>query len=304
VTAVEELRDDDLAEAVALRNVVSPHDLLSVEAFAAMRATPRRVDLVVRDRKRMVGVAGCMPDRWSPASDAAFCGVSVLPDYRRRGIGTQLANAISAHARSLGKRGLLVGVWEDSADGVAFARRRGFEEVARLRVVALDLTEPGREPEVVAPPGVTIERMADDDAFRRELYEVAAEVEADVPSVSGVEPSIPPFEDWCRRSFKTALLEHSFVARAGGEIVAYAILGATADARVAFHEMTGVRRAWRGRGLAKALKLAQIASARAAGVRELSAMNEETNAPMRAINAALGYRPRPAKLSLRGPLLG
>lgn len=298
---VEPLRDEDVQACLDVRNAVAPRDLTSVVGFESMRTAPGRLDLVVRVDGRIVGIAGCAPDRWSPESGAAYMGLMVLPDFRRRGIGTRLLGEVSHHARSLGRTWLLANVWEDDDDGWAFACSRGFEEVARMKMVTLSLDE--ADAVLEAPPGIAIERMVDDEAFRRDLYEVACEVEVDVPSVSGAPITIPSYDDWLRRSFGTALVEHSFVARAGGEIVGYATLGGTSDPRIAFHEMTGVRRAWRGRGLAKALKIAQILSAREAGLRELSAHNEESNAPMRAVNARLGYRPQPAKVSLRGPLL-
>ena len=66
--------------------------------------------------------------------------------------------------------------------------------------------------------------------------------------------------------------------------------------------MTAVVRAWRGRGLALALKHATIGWAIANGLTELVTGNDVDNAPMRAINAKLGYRPTPDRLVLRGPL--
>lgn len=301
---VEELRDEDVRAVVDLRNTVAPRDLVSPASLESMRTAPGRLDLVARAGDRIAGVAGCSPDRWSPGSRAAYMGTGVLPEFRRQGIGTRLAREMSRHARSLGREWLLAGVWEDDEDGMSFARNRGFEEVARMHMVTLALNDFDEATAAEVPDGVSIERMTDDDAFRRELFEVAKEVEADVPSVSGAEMTVPSYEDWLRRGFDaTALPEHSFVARAGGAIVGYATLEGTVDPVVAFHAMTGVRRAWRGRGLARALKVAQIRSARTAGLRELSAHNEARNAPMRAVNARLGYQPQPAKIALRGPLL-
>ena len=69
------------------------------------------------------------------------------------------------------------------------------------------------------------------------------------------------------------------------------------------HHATGVARAHRGRGLATALKRAQIDRARAAGLNELVTWNEDGNAPIRAVNARLGYRITRAVVTYRGPLL-
>jgi mycothiol synthase len=65
--------------------------------------------------------------------------------------------------------------------------------------------------------------------------------------------------------------------------------------------MTAVKRVWRGRGIAKSLKLAEIAWAQANGIERLTATNEERNAAMHRVNASLGYRPAPGRVQLRGP---
>ena len=71
---------------------------------------------------------------------------------------------------------------------------------------------------------------------------------------------------------------------------------------VAWHDMTAVRRSWRGRGLAAALKATTIAAAIEHGLSALESANDVDNAPMRAVNARLGYRPLPDLLTMRGPL--
>jgi GNAT superfamily N-acetyltransferase len=69
------------------------------------------------------------------------------------------------------------------------------------------------------------------------------------------------------------------------------------------HWMTGVKRAWRGRGIGVALKQSQIAAAKAAGYERLRTQNDLANAPMRRVNEKLGYRPRLEWIHFAGPLL-
>ena len=66
--------------------------------------------------------------------------------------------------------------------------------------------------------------------------------------------------------------------------------------------LTAVRRPWRRRGIATALKREQIARARAAGIEQIFTTNDETNAGMRGVNARLGYRPAPTQIVVSGPL--
>ena len=52
---------------------------------------------------------------------------------------------------------------------------------------------------------------------------------------------------------------------------------------------TGVIRAFRGRGLGLLMKQHSLSLAAAAGITKVITQNDETNAPMLAINAKLGY---------------
>ena len=54
---------------------------------------------------------------------------------------------------------------------------------------------------------------------------------------------------------------------------------------------TGVIRAFRGQGLGLLMKRHSLARAAAAGITKVITQNDETNAPMLAINAKLGYEP-------------
>ena len=68
--------------------------------------------------------------------------------------------------------------------------------------------------------------------------------------------------------------------------------------------MTAVKRAWRGRGIARALKVTEINWAIANGYTELHTSNEERNDPINRLNARLGYRPGDATIYLVGPTKG
>ncbi|HUB37946.1 MAG TPA: GNAT family N-acetyltransferase, partial [Streptosporangiaceae bacterium] len=87
----------------------------------------------------------------------------------------------------------------------------------------------------------------------------------------------------------------------GEEVVGFAKLSLTAPA-AAGNSMTAVKRAWRGRGVASALKATEINWALANGYTELHTSNEERNTPVNRLNARLGYRPGVGRIYLVGPL--
>ncbi len=74
--------------------------------------------------------------------------------------------------------------------------------------------------------------------------------------------------------------------------------------RLAARPGAGSAGPWRRRGIATALKRAQIERARAAGIEQIFTSNDETNVAMRGVNAGLGYRPEPVKVLVSGPLSG
>ncbi|MCW2927246.1 MAG: GCN5-related N-acetyltransferase, partial [Thermoleophilia bacterium] len=126
---------------------------------------------------------------------------------------------------------------------------------------------------------------------------------ADVP---GDEPvAVMSFDSWLReRTAPWARDEACFLAVTDrDDVVGFADIEQwELPGDVAWHGYTAVRAAWRGRGLAGALKLQTIAWARAAGVRELRTENEASNAAMRHINARLGYVPIAVRADWRGPV--
>ena len=71
---------------------------------------------------------------------------------------------------------------------------------------------------------------------------------------------------------------------------------------LAVHVGTGVKRAWRGRGVATALKATQIAWAKEAGYSRLETSNDTRNESILRLNESFGYTERPSVLTLRGPL--
>jgi GNAT superfamily N-acetyltransferase len=114
-----------------------------------------------------------------------------------------------------------------------------------------------------------------------------------------------PFEDWLAHDMKGPAdkPEAIFVALAGDEVVGYAKFHLSeARPAVATHDMTGVKRAWRGRGIARALKCSQIAWAKRSGFERIETSNEVRNEPIRRLNVRLGYQPSPGRILLKGPL--
>ena len=251
-----------------------------------------------------VGVGGCTLLPGQEQSVAAFAVNCVLPSARGQGVGTAIYRQVSAYARSLGKSELEFFGFEDDPDGVAFAERRGFEVVGRIRGLCLPLDGCPR-PSVDPPEGVTITTLAEQPELARGVWEVACEAMPDIP-YDGDAPWDPgSFEQFVviDLSGPKYIPEATFVAVCDGKVIGYGQLcWSDRVSGIGDHAMLAVRRAWRGRGVASTLKAAQIAWALDNGLSELRTGNEERNAAARAVNAKFPYTPLPDGLIYRGPL--
>jgi mycothiol synthase len=213
---------------------------------------------------------------------------------------------VSDHARAAGKTGLQCRAWEHRPEGIAFLVNRGFRELERARMVSLDLA--GLPLPVIAPPpGIGLTTLADRPDLVAGVHAVALEAFDDIPGGDTPMAAGDLAEFRARDVDRPGIPADAFmiaVDQASDEAVGYAsLMFRPGSTTVAWHDMTAVRRTWRGRGIATALKLATIDWAIRNGLSALETGNDEDNAGMRAVNARLGYRPLPDELTMRGPLL-
>jgi GNAT superfamily N-acetyltransferase len=233
--------------------------------------------------------------------DVGWMMLIVPEEHRRRGIGSALLETASAWFRERGVPEADAPTPEDDPDSIAWGERRGFSEFVRNGRMVLDLTrlEP---PEIDPPPGIDITTWAERPGAERAIYEIACEAYVDIPGEEDY--LVEPFEDWLAHDMTGPgdRPDATFLAVAGDEVVGYAKFSLSTGKPNAHHDMTGVRRTWRGRGVAGALKRAQIRWAKEQGYERLLTQNEMRNEPIRRLNARLGYVPQPGRVILRGPV--
>ena len=301
---VAEIDVEGLERLVAVHNAVRPGDPASVTEFVDWRRQAEDMAwLVAADEGRDVG-AGIGLVGWHSRPGVAFAEAWTLPDARGRGAGHQLFGELLRWAGERGCNAVETAVAEDDAASLAWAERRGFREVGRNSRLVLDL-EGVEAPAVDAPAGIEIVTWAERPGIERGLYDVFCEAEVDVPGSE--QTAVAPFEQWLANDMQGASdsPEAVFAALAAGEVVGFAKLALAPDQPdIAFHDLTGVKRTWRGRGIAGALKRAQIAWAKERGYRRLVTQNEERNEPIRRLNERHGYRVEPGRVILRTSISG
>jgi mycothiol synthase len=276
--------DDDLDAMIHVWGLVTPDETPFIDNVRFnLETNPKLAYLVARLDGEPVGRALVEP--WT---DVAWGDVAVVPGRRQHGIGSALLAEISRRARRAGRQTIQGEVRESDRGSLAFLERRGYVQVGAEKALVLELG-PLDAPEVAPPEGVRIVSRAEEPDRLEEMYALSDQASADIPGDSGGQP----FAQWRAHEIDkpNRRPEFCFIALAGDEVIGYAALQVSRDR--AFHGLTVTRRDWRRRGVASALKRAEIAAAKEAGLERLFTESEERNEPMQRLNEKLGYVPKP-----------
>ena len=283
-----------------MKNQLTPLDRVTPEELEHDLATSADMHLLLALLDGEVVGSG-IGRKSQAAPDSLFAMVRVVPDHRRRGAGSATFGELSDLARQRGLKHLFGRIQEDDTESLEWAGRRGLTEIARETSLVLSLLDQPDDAPPAPPPGVELVSLAKRPDLAAGAHRVEAEATLDIPGPFPL--SSMSFEAWWRENIDLPgfQAEGSFVALLDGEPVGYAGLSAKDDG-LAEHLLTGVLRAARGRGIATALKLAQIHWARRAGFQQLVTWTSSRNDPMRFINLKLGYVEQPASIAVRGPV--
>jgi GNAT superfamily N-acetyltransferase len=269
--------DSDYEQWRQVRIAVLPYE--RTQSVSELRAgdSPERLMLLARDGDTVVGSG--LSDR----ADSAGAGSvipRVLPDHRRRGVGTALLQRLVEHVESLGLPVLRAGADDDGS--LVFAQRFGFAEVNREVEQTYVVTTTPEVPPL--PDGLEVVTAQDRPGlwaacFERFGREALADFAVDTPL------EVSP-DRWTT----VWLGDPMFLALADGEVVGCAGLGLDPDDPTrAENALTAVRRDWRGRGVAVHLKQQALAWAATHDVAEVYTWTQDGNAAMRSLNTRLGY---------------
>jgi GNAT superfamily N-acetyltransferase len=279
--------DRDAQQVVALLFATSPTVVTSAgEWLHRHRAIPQRaqhIAWVAEADGGLVGIATAGLNFFT-SGGTGYLSVRVHPTRRRNGIGTALYDLAVEHLRSLDVPHA-TSLFDENDDGARFAARHGWHEVRAETISVLDPRE------VTESPNASIEIVPASQLDPRELHRVDEETTRDMPAVEPIDAI--PYDDWLAFVWDNPLFtrEGSYGAVVDGRVAAVSLLVANAELGRAMNMFTGTIREYRGRGLARAVKLASTRWAAANGITQIATTNDETNAAILAVNERLGYRP-------------
>ena len=302
MVGIATIDEGELERVVAVHNAVRADDPATVEGLVDWRRQAEDMVWLVAVADGVDAGAGIGLVGWHLPPRTAIVEAWTRPEVRGQGIGAAVFKELLGWSAEHGCLAVQTAVAENDGASLAWADRRGFREIGRNSRLVLDLDRIDA-PVIDPPAGIEIATWAERPGIELGLYDVYVEAAPDVPGEEDAELS--PFEAWLANDMQglSDQPEAVFVALAATEVVGFGKLSLphawTGDA---YHDLIGVKRAWRGRGIAGALKRAEIAWAKEQGYRRLVTQNEERNEPIRRLNTRHGYRIEPGRVFLRAAI--
>jgi GNAT superfamily N-acetyltransferase len=260
--------------------------------------------------ERFIGEIGGAPvayahqrhDDWerAPKRYATVSG-DLLPSHRTPARIDALFAAMEDRSRADGARTFTTWCWEDDALRVGAVTKRGYREERRQRFWELDLVANRAKLEATAADArakmrdqkirvLTVDRDTDRDKWKK-LWHMSEEAIHDIPTTVPF-PGMS-FDDFMRWMRSPGLHEDRiWIARDGDAILGVSMLSYPPKRGVVSTDWTGVARAGRGRGIARALKYETVMQAIALGVDKVRTDNDFKNTPILHINETMGYKRR------------
>jgi len=299
--SIRSLVGADFDAFVALRNSIWPEfptsvdQLLHEEEEFEPHMKPTR--LAAEIDGAIVGAAEVGPIVGSYDPRIWTIAIDVAPECRGKGIGSALFDTAWRTLAPSDPTLVTVHVHDGDEASMKFLAARGFAELKRDFVSELDLSAWSVAPPAHRAPEVRIVPMLqlDSEAFRQELHQLFEAVRKDVPRVAPASPLSFDFFNKAVIGDPEFLWSASHVAIApsqralGYELVGFTGMYQSAQAGFVDQWLTGVRPEWRGKGIAKALKIAAANAAKNAEFKGVRTDNDSRNAAMLSVNRTLGF---------------
>ena len=301
--------DADYEGSVRLRNTLFVDRVISAEYLLDLdkkrHPTAQSCDLIAEQDGKIVGV-GHLTQGFSRFHPHKFdCELLIDPDYQNQGVGTVLWQQLETFLLEHDPILVRTRVREYHPNGLRFAEKQGFGEQMRnwenkLTLTDADLSDWDAVMTQIAEQGVTIRPFSDfldDPAANMRLHLCVWDCLQDVPLTEPL--AWIDHADWVTnyRHSANMLPDANFLAIApDGNWVGISQLRRESDGDELRTGLTGVKRHWRRKGVALALKLHAIKYAQAQGATVITTQNATTNEGMLAINKALGFELQPAEI--------
>ena len=307
---LRDFRLEDIPAVVDIGNRIWPDDpgTIEEEEFNEKAYPPDnpRLRLVIENAEgRFIGMGVCLRPFWMIAPGVYFMRIMFDPDWRRRGLGQVLLPRLEEYGRAQGAEKLWTGCREDQDYSIRFLEKASFHNYGLRFESILDLNTFDETPFAAAidraqQAGSEFTHLVAERAINPDadvlIYELDAETRAEVPWPGGARSEMT-YQQYRLHNFDAPDADPSaiLIAKYQGRYAGLTSLRFRKDG-MAHTMMTGVRREYRGQGLALALKLLSFCLMKERGYLKTLTNNDTANPSILHLNEKLGYQKRPGDL--------
>jgi len=300
--------DDDYRRAIAIDAAIfdeppEPLQEWKHEDETRSKKYPYFRDMVLREGQ-VIGFVETFQNRYAYHPQKYECRIFVDPQHEAPDIRPAVLEKVLGRLAGEDLIALQSGMLDDKPEAMRFFEEYGFERVAEEKLSKLDVTgfDAAAYAGLVARVResgieiVTLRELQQGDAqWQQKLYDLDVTVNRDIPSVG--EKHYPELEEWTSWRLEAPHVDVDgwFIALDGDAYVGQSQGNVNRESKpVQFITgITSVRREYRRRGIATALKVQAIAYAGEQGVQEIFTTNDSQN-PMYQLNLNLGFQPQPS----------
>jgi mycothiol synthase len=309
MTTLRPLNESDIPKLVDIWNILNPDWLRSspdqLDSYQKRDPKFHYAAWVAEDDQGIIGAGHSQHSLGSFHPRKFFLELYVHPDFQGQGLGKKLYVQILENLEPFDPILLRVQVRETSPRAIRFFDERGFTETKRDWESTLDVSQA----DIFAYEGLeqnlkeqdialtTLADISDPEKFRI-FHALFSEVRLDTPRS---EPATPiSFDFFMENVIKVPEFDPKafLVAVHNGNQIGFSGLYPITATTMLDQWLTAVKRDYRGKHVALALKIRSIAFAKKNGYTLIRTDNDSRNAPMLAINNKLGFKRGAASLSL------
>ncbi len=311
---IRKFDDSDAEDIARMHNLLYPEMKQSAESFR--RGDENRPEKCKHQRYvaeldgEVIGHDFYTQTEWNYQEGKFRVDIEIHPDHQGEGYGSKLYRHLMDELEEYDPIKLVCYAKEDKERSLRFLKDRGFEPFMREWTSVLDVDEfdPGEytgleeklaEEDIVL---TSLEELEHDEENKRKLYELHEELYEDVPThddYTGMD-----YDRYIEEVFDRPepFFEGVIIAIKDDEFIGMSrnMLRKKDDSLSTW--LTGVKREYREKGIATAMKVKAIKKAKGKGIPKIKTSNETGNKAIVNLNDKLGFEKKPAWISFKKEL--
>ncbi|MFW6040313.1 MAG: GNAT family N-acetyltransferase [Thermoplasmatota archaeon] len=303
---IRKFKDSDYSEIVRLEEKVYPDMKTSEKSYRfrdknrAEKCKHQRYIAQIDDKVIGHGFYTQWEGSYQPGK--FFIYILIHPDYQGIGYGLKFYQRILEELKEYDPVKLVCSAREDKERAIRFIKDRDFKETmkmweAELKVNEFDFDEYSGLQGKLSEEGIVLTSLAElemNENNKKKLYELNEDIMEDVPMPD--EYTRTDYERFIKRTFDHPEFfpEGYIIATKDDDFIGLSRHWLKDEENALFTGLTGVRRGYRGKGIATAMKVEAIKTAKENDIKKIKTMNETGNEDILHINKKMGFEIKPA----------